>query len=60
VFNASPKATTQTVPGTAGRRFALHSVQAQGGDAVVKKSAYNSRTGQFTVPARSVAVFVQH
>jgi pullulanase-type alpha-1,6-glucosidase len=59
VFNASPKATMQTVPGTARRRFELHPVQALGGDAVVKTSAYNRRTGQFTVPARSVAVFVQ-
>ncbi|MCW2812213.1 MAG: alpha,6-glucosidase, pullulanase-type [Friedmanniella sp.] len=59
VFNASPKATTQAVPGTSGDRFALHPVQADGGDSVVKASTYNRRTGRFTVPARTVAVFVQ-
>ena len=59
VFNASPDATTQTVAGTAGRRFALHPVQAAGQDAVVKISAYDRRAGTFTVPGRTVAVFVQ-
>ena len=57
VFNATPQATTQTVPGLAGRPFALHEVQAAGGDPVVKQSAYDQATGAFTVPARTVAVF---
>ncbi|MEV4624580.1 pullulanase-type alpha-1,6-glucosidase [Asanoa sp. NPDC049573] len=57
VFNASPTATTQTVPGTAGRSYALHPVQATGGDPVVKAAHYNGG-GTFTVPARTVAVFV--
>ncbi len=59
VFNASPEATTQTVAGTAGRRFGLHPVQANGADPVVKGSAYDRRAGTFTVPGRTVAVFVQ-
>ena len=59
VFNASPEATTQTVAGTAGQRFGLHPVQAGGADPVVKGSAYDRRAGSFTVPARTVAVFVQ-
>ena len=59
VFNASPEATTQTVAGTAGQRFALHPVQADGTDAVVKGSAYDRQAGSFTVPGRTVAVFVQ-
>ncbi|HZA05362.1 MAG TPA: alpha-1,6-glucosidase domain-containing protein, partial [Propionibacteriaceae bacterium] len=59
VFNARPDATTQTMPGTAGQRFVLHPVQAKGADAVVKGSAYDRRTGTFTVPGRTVAVFVQ-
>jgi len=58
VFNASPEATTQTVAGTVGSRFQLHAVQA-GGDAVTRTAAFDSRTGRFTVPARTVAVFVQ-
>ena len=40
VFNASDAATTQTVPGTAGRSYALHPVQASGGDPVVKGAHY--------------------
>ena len=59
VFNARPDATTQTMPGTAGQRFVLHPVQAKGADAVVKGSTYDRRTGTFTVPGRTVAVFVQ-
>ncbi len=59
VFNASPEATTQRVSGTAGRRFSLHAAQAHGSDQVVKGSAFDASTGSFTVPARTVAVFVQ-
>ena len=59
VFNASPEATTQTVAGTAGQRFALHPVQANGTDPVVKGSTYHRQAGSFTVPGRTVAVFVQ-
>jgi pullulanase-type alpha-1,6-glucosidase len=56
VFNATPAETTQTVPALAGRRYALHEVQARGGDPVVKRST--SSGGSFTVPARTTAVFV--
>ncbi|MGL5850852.1 MAG: alpha-1,6-glucosidase domain-containing protein, partial [Phycicoccus sp.] len=59
VFNASPEPTTQTVPGTAGTRFGLHPVQARGSDPVVKGAAHDREAGTFTVPARTVAVFVQ-
>ena len=59
VFNASPKATTQQLPGTSGQRFALHPAQANGTDQVVRRSRYDGSTGTFTVPARTVAVFVQ-
>jgi len=58
VFNASPNATSQSVPALAGRRYALHPVQAKGGDPVVKTSAYRAASGTFSVPARTVAVFV--
>jgi pullulanase-type alpha-1,6-glucosidase len=57
VFNASPTATTQVVPGTAGRSYTLHPVQASGGDPVVK-TARHTGGGTFTVPPRTVAVFV--
>jgi hypothetical protein len=59
VFNASPEATTQTVPATRRQRFVLHPVQATGSDATVKTSAFDRRAGTFTVPARTVAVFVR-
>ncbi|MCY0939450.1 pullulanase-type alpha-1,6-glucosidase [Streptomyces sp. H34-S4] len=57
VFNAAPDAQTQRVPALAGTAYALHPVQAAGADTVVKKSAYAAAKGEFTVPARSVAVF---
>ena len=59
VFNATPNATIQTVPDTAGQPYRLDPIQARGSDAVVKVATHNKRTGSFSVPARSVAVFVQ-
>ncbi|WP_280714775.1 pullulanase-type alpha-1,6-glucosidase [Kitasatospora sp. MAP5-34] len=60
VFNATPAAQRQTVPGLAGTSESLHPVQAQGTDQVVKQSGFDAATGSFTVPARTVAVFVQN
>ncbi|MFE3628605.1 pullulanase-type alpha-1,6-glucosidase [Streptomyces goshikiensis] len=57
VFNSTPAAGRQRVPDLAGRAYALHPVQAAGADAAVKRSAYDAATGEFTVPARTVAVF---
>jgi pullulanase-type alpha-1,6-glucosidase len=57
VFNATPGATTQTIPALAGRRFELHEVQARGGDPVVKGS--RASRGAFSVPGRTTAVFVR-
>ena len=59
VFNASDEPTTQTVAATARQRYDLHPVQANGTDPAVKTATHNARTGQFTVPARTVAVFAQ-
>ena len=59
VFNASDEATTQTISATARHRYDLHPVQANGSDPVVKTATHNAATGQFTVPARTVAVFAQ-
>jgi pullulanase-type alpha-1,6-glucosidase len=58
IFNASDEGTTQTVDSVAGERYALHPVQAAGGDPVVRESSYEVASGAFTVPARTVAVFV--
>ncbi|MEF9882564.1 pullulanase-type alpha-1,6-glucosidase [Streptomyces sp. P9-A4] len=57
VFNASPRQQTQRVSGLAGASYALHPVQAAGSDSVVKSSSYESGSGTFSVPARTVAVF---
>jgi pullulanase/glycogen debranching enzyme len=58
VFNASPDAVSQKVPGLNGT-FRLSPVQANGADSVVKQAAYDASTSTFSVPARTVAVFVQ-
>ncbi len=57
VFNASDRPTTQRVPGTARAGYRLHPVQASGSDPVVRAADYDRRTGEFTVPARTIAVF---
>jgi pullulanase-type alpha-1,6-glucosidase len=58
VFNASDEPTSQTVAALAARRYKLHPVQARGSDRIVRESTYRAATGTFTVPARTVAVFV--
>nr|WP_294695352.1 pullulanase-type alpha-1,6-glucosidase [uncultured Friedmanniella sp.] len=59
VFNASDETTTQTLTATAGKRYRLHPVQADGSDRVVQAARHHRGSGRFTVPARTVAVFVQ-
>ncbi|MFJ8015218.1 pullulanase-type alpha-1,6-glucosidase [Streptomyces sp. NPDC096339] len=59
VFNATPTDQAQRVPALAGTAYTLHPVQAGGSDATVKRSAYDTRTGEFTVPARTVSVFTR-
>jgi pullulanase-type alpha-1,6-glucosidase len=60
VFNATPNTTTQTVSALAGQRYLLHPLQAKGSDPVVRTATFSSTTGAFTVPARTVAVFVAY
>ncbi|MFD5327670.1 pullulanase-type alpha-1,6-glucosidase [Streptomyces sp. NPDC127092] len=57
VFNATPQQQKQTVATLAGKAHRLHPVQADGSDATVKSAAYETASGTFTVPARTVAVF---
>ncbi|MFD9522072.1 pullulanase-type alpha-1,6-glucosidase [Streptomyces sp. NPDC059979] len=59
VFNATPTAQAQRVAALAGTAHRLHPVQASGADATVRQSAYDARTGEFTVPARTVSVFTR-
>ncbi|CAG6395477.1 pullulanase-type alpha-1,6-glucosidase [Actinacidiphila cocklensis] len=59
VFNATPLAQAQRVSALAGTAYGLHPVQAAGADPVVKTAAYAAATGTFTVPGRTVAVFLR-
>ena len=59
VYNASPWAQTQPVPGLSGQQFELSPVQQQGSDLMVKTASYDPATGSFKVPPRTIAVFVQ-
>ncbi|WP_122263160.1 pullulanase-type alpha-1,6-glucosidase [Ornithinimicrobium cerasi] len=59
VLNASPEAVTQRVPGLEGARLELSPVQAAGSDEVVRSATWDTVAGTASVPARTVAVFVQ-
>ncbi|MEE1928617.1 pullulanase-type alpha-1,6-glucosidase [Streptomyces sp. TRM 70351] len=59
VFNATPQEQGQRLTATTGDRYRLHDAQAKGSDEAVKAAAHDGRTGTFTVPARTVAVFTQ-
>ncbi|HEY0701026.1 MAG TPA: pullulanase-type alpha-1,6-glucosidase, partial [Micromonospora sp.] len=59
VFNATPQAATQTVAALAGADVALHPVLRESADPVLRTASFDAGSGTFTVPARSVAVFVQ-
>lgn len=57
VFNATPGQQEQRVAALAGTGYRLHPVQASGADSVVKHASYAQKTGTFSVPGRTVAVF---
>ncbi|WP_309238571.1 pullulanase-type alpha-1,6-glucosidase [Actinoplanes aureus] len=59
VFNATPSAVTQKVSALAGKKVALHPIQQSSADPLVRTASFAQATGTFTVPARTVAVFVQ-
>ncbi|MFC3500241.1 pullulanase-type alpha-1,6-glucosidase [Micromonospora krabiensis] len=59
VFNGTPRAATQRLPGLRGADVSLHPVLRTSADPVLRTASFESSTGTFTVPARSVAVFVQ-
>lgn len=58
LYNVDKVAKTFSNPDFVNAGFTLHSAQASGSDAEVKKSTFTNATGSFMVPARSVAVFV--
>ncbi|SCG45185.1 pullulanase-type alpha-1,6-glucosidase [Micromonospora coxensis] len=59
VFNATPEAAKQRVTGLRGANVTLHPVLAGSADPVLRTASFDRASGTFTVPARSVAVFVQ-
>ncbi|MEU4688672.1 pullulanase-type alpha-1,6-glucosidase [Actinoplanes sp. NPDC023714] len=59
VFNATPQAATQKVAALAGKKVALHPIQQQSADPLVRTASFAPASGTLTVPARTVAVFVQ-
>ena len=59
VFNATPAAAKQTVTGLRGADVALHPVLRASADPALRTASFDRAGGTFTVPARSVAVFVQ-
>jgi pullulanase-type alpha-1,6-glucosidase len=59
VFNGSAATVDQKLAGMNGVALALSPVQSAGVDAVVKTSRWDSATSTLSVPARTVAVFVQ-
>ena len=58
LFNANNQAQTFTLAAAQGKSFALHPVQADGSDPVVKDAAFDASSGTFSVPGRTTAVFV--
>ncbi|WP_328852125.1 pullulanase-type alpha-1,6-glucosidase [Micromonospora globbae] len=59
VFNGTPETATQRVSGLRGADVSLHPVLRTSADPVLRTASFDRATGTFTVPARSVAVFVQ-
>ncbi|MCH8627829.1 pullulanase-type alpha-1,6-glucosidase [Arsenicicoccus piscis] len=59
VFNATPTAVKQQVPGLAGKALTLSPVQAGGVDPIVKTTTWDAASGTATVPAWTVSVLVQ-
>jgi pullulanase len=60
VFNVDKLAKNVTVASLSGKTFVLHPTQlASSADAVVKSASFNKASGTFSIPARTVAVFVE-
>ncbi|MEU9509216.1 pullulanase-type alpha-1,6-glucosidase [Micromonospora sp. NPDC048170] len=59
VFNATPEAAQQRLTGLRGADVALHPVLRNSADETLRSASFDRASGTFTVPARSVAVFVQ-
>jgi pullulanase len=58
IFNANTSSKILTLADLKGWDFSLHAVQQQSTDARVKQASADNSKGEFTVPARTAAVFV--
>jgi hypothetical protein len=59
VFNSTSAATTQRIAALAGKTVSLHPVQRASADPLVRTASFTKATGTFTVPPRTVAVFIE-
>jgi pullulanase len=59
VSNATKSPVSYVVADYQGHLLSLHPVQIDGADPVVKTATFSRETGSFTVPARTIAVFVE-
>ena len=59
IFNASDTSQSISLADAAGDHFQLHKVQRTSEDVTVTTSKFKQKTGTFTVPARTTAVFVE-
>ncbi len=57
--NATKSAVTYTVSDYQGRRLTLQPIQTNGAGPVVKTATFTRDTGIFTIPPRTIAVFVE-
>ena len=60
IFNGSDTGQSISLADTVKGQFKLHGVQQTSDDAVVKQSKFTQKTGTFSVPALTTAVFVEH
>jgi pullulanase-type alpha-1,6-glucosidase len=59
LVNATPQSQTFSDPAFKRQSLVLHPVQLFSHDPLVRTSKFSSRTGTFTVPARTTAVFIE-
>ena len=58
-FNADKFPKSFTIPELAGQSFQLHPIQSESYDEWVRQSSFDLRSGTFTIPQRTAAVFVK-
>ncbi|HSL28292.1 MAG TPA: pullulanase-type alpha-1,6-glucosidase, partial [Anaerolineales bacterium] len=57
LFNARPEEVTFGDPVFANKEFELHAIQQASSDPLTRESSFDSASGEFSVPARTTAVF---